>query len=76
MKTRCIFAAIAAIVAVGAAVGYDKQTKKTVSSDLAIANIEALTTDEWGYDTGCVSDGDGCILRYNRWYPNDKPLNY
>lgn len=75
MKRNLVFAAIAAIVAVGAAVSYSSQTEKSAHSDLAIMNIEALTYDEWGYDHGCVANGDGCILRYNRWYPTDKPLD-
>lgn len=73
MKKRCMYAAIAAIVAVGVAFCYDHQLEKTVSSELVIANIEALTYDEWGYDTGCVANGDGCMIRYNHWYPNLLP---
>lgn len=73
MKKKCMFAAVAVIVAVGATVGYTTQPQRSIQSDLAIANIEALTYDEWGYDHGCVNNGDGCILRYNRWYPNLLP---
>ncbi len=73
MKTKCMIAAIVAIVAFGATVGYKNQTANPVCSELVIANIEALTYDEWGYDHGCVSNGDGCILRYNRWYPDLLP---
>jgi len=73
MKTKCVLAAIAAVVAVGAAVGYNSQAGKPVHSDLAIANIEALTYDEWGYDHGCVDNGDGCMIRYNHWYPDLLP---
>lgn len=73
MKKKCMFAAIAATVAIGAIIGYNTQAKRSIPSDLAIANIEALTYDEWGYDHGCVNNGDGCILRYNRWYPDLLP---
>lgn len=73
MKKKCMFAAVAVIVAVGATVGYTTQSQRSIQSDLAIANIEALTYDEWGYDHGCVNNGDGCILRYNRWYPDLLP---
>lgn len=73
MKRNLVFAAIAAIVAVGTAVSYSGQTEKSAHSDLAIMNIEALTYDEWGYDHGCLDDGNGCMLRYNRWYPTLLP---
>lgn len=74
MKKKCMFAAVAVIVAVGATVGYNTQTKKSIQSDLAIANIEALTTDEWGYDHGCLDNGDGCMLITNsKWFPNYLP---
>ncbi len=67
--------ATAAIVAVGCLAGISgfKTTEKSSMSALTISNIEALTYDEWGYDHGCVSNGDGCIIRYNRWYPDLLP---
>lgn len=73
MKQKFGLAAIAAIVAVGTAVGYNSLKGKPAHSDLVLENIEALTYDEWGYDHGCVSNGSGCILRYNRWFPTDQP---
>ncbi len=73
MKTKCIFAAIALILAVGTAISNHNQTKKPIQSDLTIANIEALTYDEWGYDHGCLNNGDGCLLSYSRWYPDLLP---
>lgn len=74
MKKKCMLAAVAAIVAVSVTVGYNTQTKRSVQSDLAIANIEALTYDEWGYDHGCLDNGDGCMLiTYSQWYPNLLP---
>lgn len=68
-----MFAAIAAIVAISATIGYNNQADKSTHSNLAIANIEALTYDEWGFDGGCVSNGDGCMPGLNRWYPDLLP---
>lgn len=75
MKTKSIFAAIAVIAAVGATFSYHKHAEKPVKSNLAMANIEALTYDEWGYDNRCLPNGDGCMLRYNRWFPNDQGID-
>lgn len=73
MKKKSMLVAIAAIVAISVTVSYDNQATNPSRSDLAIANIEALTYDEWGFDHGCVNNGDGCMLRYNRWYSNLLP---
>ena len=69
MKAKFKFAAIAVIVAVGATVGYNNQTKKSIQSDLALANVEALTYDEYGYDRGCLPQGDGCLIYPTEWHP-------
>lgn len=62
MKTKCIFAAIMAIVAVGTIVCYHNQTKKSIQSDLALENIEALTNPEAGEIT------PDCSTEYNGEY--------
>lgn len=67
--------AVAAIAAVGCLAGVLglRAPESESQSALTLANIEALTYDEWGYDSGCVANGDGCILKYNRWYPDLLP---
>lgn len=72
MKTKLKIAAFAAIVTAGCIAGISKSHTSEASA-ITLVNVEALTYDEWGYDHGCVSNGDGCILRYNQWYPDALP---
>lgn len=57
MRKKSMFAAIAAIVAVSVAVGYSDQSGKYSRSNLAMANIEALTNEEDYSGKPCYNKG-------------------
>lgn len=74
MKKKMIFVVAAAAAVATGIMGYSTMKTTQAPSALALANIEALTYDEWGYDHGCLDDGDGCMLITNsQWFPNHLP---
>lgn len=70
---RFFLPALLAIAAISGTIGYFNQPIHPQFNALGVANVEALSYDEWGYDTGCMPIGDGCLVWPSNniyWYPD------
>lgn len=66
---------LATIVALAAIIGFlvnISQPTKAQTNALTLANVEALSYNEYGYDRGCLPSGLGCTTGWNVWLPNDR----
>ena len=73
MKKSLIAAAIVAAVGFSAYFGLRPDPASSLT-ELQLANAEALSDPEITieFNKGCLSDGNGCILSPNRYYPEYK----
>jgi len=69
MKKKIFGAAIVVVIAVSAMINVNLN-KVSNKGDLALANVEALATDEWGNcPNGCLDNGKGCYcIQYYPYY--------